>query len=151
MSGQLLADSDEAVDNLLDPVYASILKSFPYFFRRQLLLEREERGSIALSRLETERLLEFLVGQELKKRKEAGSYKGSFAGVTHFFGYQGRSATPTIFDCTLGNTYGFISALLIDANVTAYMPTARGLTGPLAEWRLGAIPIMGMMGVKGMS
>lgn len=31
------------------------------------------------------------------------------------------------------------------------MPTARGLTGPFTEWRLGALPLVTLMGVKGKS
>jgi len=29
----------------------------------------------------------YFVEEELKKRKKAGSYKGGFAPVTHYFGY----------------------------------------------------------------
>ena len=31
------------------------------------------------------------------------------------------------------------------------MPTARGLTGPSSEWRLGALPLTSLMIVKGKS
>jgi hypothetical protein len=32
-------------------------------------------------------LVAYLVGEELEKRKKAGTYIGAFAPVTHFFGY----------------------------------------------------------------
>lgn len=44
-------------------------------------------GDIKLSQVETEKLLAYLVEVELKERKKQGTYKGSFAPVTHFFGY----------------------------------------------------------------
>lgn len=37
--------------------------------------------------IETEKLLAYLVEEELKKRKAEGSYKGSFSPVCSFFGY----------------------------------------------------------------
>jgi diphosphate-dependent phosphofructokinase len=61
--------------------------SLPDFFRYQILVEREIAGTIKLSRLETEKLVAYLVGEELEKRKKAGTYAGAFAPVTHFFGY----------------------------------------------------------------
>lgn len=44
-------------------------------------------SDINLSMLETEKLIAHFVGEELEKRKAAGEYKGSYAPVTHFFGY----------------------------------------------------------------
>lgn len=70
-------------------------------------------GTIKLSQVETEKLLAYYCQIELANRKKAGSYNGAFAAVTHFFGYQGRSALPTKFDCSLGSTAGFGAAALI--------------------------------------
>lgn len=84
-----------------------------------MLVEREIAGSLRLSQLETERLVAYLVGEELEKRKKNATYTGTFAPVTHFFGYQGRSAHPSHFDCSLGSTCGFAAARLIEAGLTA--------------------------------
>ena len=84
-----------------------------------MLVEREIEGTLKLSQLETERLVSYLVGEQLEKRKKAGLYKGAFAPVTHFFGYQGRSAHPSHFDCSLGSSMGFAAARLIEAGLTA--------------------------------
>jgi 6-phosphofructokinase 1 len=54
-----------------------------------------------------------MVEEELAIRKKQGTYKGTFAPVTHFFGYQGRSGHPSKFDCSLGSTMGFTAAVLI--------------------------------------
>lgn len=131
----LLLENSETIDAHLGTMYGSILKEFPAFFIKQLLLDRDSQGNIQLSRLETERLLAELVSAELKKRKDIDkTYKGSFAAITTFFGYQGRSSFPSLFDCSLASTYGFIAAMLINKGITGYVPTARGVTGPVTDW-----------------
>jgi len=77
-------------------------------------MNREVEGSIKLSAIETEKLISYLVDLELKARKARKAYSGSFAPVTHYFGYQGRSGHPSMFDCSLGSTSGFASAVLIE-------------------------------------
>lgn len=51
--------------------------------------------------------------EELKTRKKNKQFAGAFAPICHFFGYQGRSATPSLFDCRLGTTHGFAAGILI--------------------------------------
>jgi 6-phosphofructokinase len=68
--------------------------------------------------IETEKLIAHFVSEELDRRKAAGVYKGKFAPVTHFFGYQGRAAHPTLFDCSLGSTLGFGAAAILEAGLT---------------------------------
>ena len=41
-----------------------------------------------------------LVEAELAARRAAGTYAGKFAGLAHYFGYEGRCALPTNFDAT---------------------------------------------------
>jgi len=36
-----------------------------------------------------------MVKIELEKRRQAGTYKGIFKPIGHFFGYEGRSGFPT--------------------------------------------------------
>jgi 6-phosphofructokinase len=95
----------------LTPWSYSLMATLPDFMRRQLIYEQEfGLGDINLSRLETEKLLAHFVAEELKVRAAAKTYKGTFTPVTHFFGYQGRAAHPTAFDCSLGSTLGFAAA-----------------------------------------
>lgn len=96
----------------------SLFESFPDFFRNQLLVYREMSGDVRLSQIETEKLLAYLCDVELKERKKKGTYKGSFAPVTHFFGYQGRSGHPSLFDCSLGSTMGYAAGALVEAGLT---------------------------------
>jgi pyrophosphate--fructose-6-phosphate 1-phosphotransferase len=141
---KLLADNAEA-DNYLSYINAPVFKQLPDFIKKELLIEREATGSIRLSQIETERLLGEEVDKELKRRKKEGTYGGSFSYISHFFGYQGRSSMPTIFDCSLASTYGFTAAALVSNDMTGYMLTARGLSGPPSAWKVGAIPIVGLM------
>jgi 6-phosphofructokinase 1 len=69
-------------------------------------------------------LIAHFVDIELKKRKKKGTYKGTLATVTHYFGYQGRCSHPSLFDCSLGSTYGFTAAVLIENGLTGLCVTA---------------------------
>ena len=95
----------------MTPWSAAAFNSLPDFTKKQLVLEREASGEIQLSQIETERLFAHLVSIELKKRKAKKEYKGNFAPLCHFFGYQGRCAFPSWFDNTLGHSYGFLSGV----------------------------------------
>ena len=119
---------EEEIKKVLSPWSYSIFITLPEFFRHQILVEREMAGTIKLSQLETERLLAYLVGQELESRRKAGTYNGTFAPVTHFFGYQGRSAHPSHFDCSLASTYGFAAGRLVESGLTAHCVSVHQIT-----------------------
>lgn len=55
-----------------------------------------------MSRIETEQLLLQLVELELDKRRKEDKFCGKFAGLTHYFGYEGRCSFPTNFDAAYG-------------------------------------------------
>ena len=89
-----------------------------------------------------------MVGERLAKRKKEGTFKGAYAPVTHFFGYQGRSSFPSLFDCSLGSAYGFGAGALVEAGLTGHAMCVRGVTGPIANWRLGGVPLFSLLKVK---
>ena len=105
----------------------ALFETLPEFTRKQLLFDQDHRGNVEITNVETEKLLAYLVGEELKRRKAQGTYKGSFAPVTHYFGYQGRSGLPSLFDSKLASTYGFVAGVLVSAGATGYCVTARGV------------------------
>ena len=129
----------------LTPWSAALFKSLPEDFQQELLLEREVHGTVQLSQLHTERLLEALVSRELASRKERGEYAGGFACLCHFFGYEARSSSPSSFDCSLGFTLGHTAAALCHGGYTGMCAVARGLTGPVADWSIGGVPITALM------
>ena len=110
-----LYKDDDYIKEKLSPWNYSLFATMPDFMRLQLINEQEITGDINLAQIETEKLLAYLVSDELKRRKAHGTYKGSFAPVTHFFGYQGRAAHPSLFDCQLGSTLGFSAAALLES------------------------------------
>jgi len=86
-----------------------------------------------------------MVEEELKIRKRLGHYKGTFAQVTSFFGYQGRSGHPSHFDCSLGSTLGFTAGILIEHELTGVAVSVSNLTKKLDEWRVGGVPILELL------
>lgn len=136
---------DSFLRKFLTPWSHSLYMSLPDFFKQQLLIEREMAGSIKLSQIETEKLIAYMVDEELKNRKKAGTYNGSFAPVTHFFGYQGRSGHPSHFDCSLASTMGFTAGCLIEAGLTGMAVSVNNVTKSAKDWRVGGVPIMSML------
>lgn len=136
---------DEAfMKERMSPWSFSLYSTLPDFMRLQLVNEQEISGEVNLSQIETEKLLAHFVDAELKRRKTKGLYKGTFSPVTHFFGYQGRCAHPTLFDCSLGSTMGFGAATLVEAGLTGVAVTVKEITNKAAEWRVGGVPILAL-------
>ena len=144
LSAKLYKDQD-SVKSSLSPWSFSLFQTLPDFMRLQLINEQEISGEINLSQIETEKLLAYFVSEEIAKRKAKGEYKGSFAPVTHFFGYQGRAAHPSYFDCCLGSTLGYSAATLIDSDLTGMAVTVKELTNKPTEWRVGGVPILALL------
>jgi len=48
-----------------------------------------------VSKIQSEVLIIEKIKEELKVRREKGSYKGKFKPISHFFGYEGRSGFPS--------------------------------------------------------
>ena len=136
---------DETIKELLSAWSYSLFASLPDFFKTQLLMNREVEGSIKLAAIETEKLISYLVDIELKQRKKNGTYSGSFAPVSHYFGYQGRSGHPSLFDCSLGSTSGFAAAVMIEQGLTAMAVSVRNCTQPVSQWRVGGVPIIALV------
>lgn len=148
---KLITTSPSLISTFFNEYAAPILASLPAWFQTQLLTRIDSNGHVQLSLIETERLLSERVAEELKKRKSQGTFKGSFSPVCHFFGYQGRCSLPSLFDCSLGSSYGATAVALIRGGATGYMTTARGLCGDVSTWSLGGIPISALMKLKAKS
>mmetsp|Transcript_4960 Transcript_4960/g.3401 ORF Transcript_4960/g.3401 Transcript_4960/m.3401 type:complete len:359 (+) Transcript_4960:2449-3525(+) len=140
-----MQDDEEFTKQKLTPWSFSLYQTLPDFLKHQLLTEREIEGSVKLSHIETEKLVAYLVDQELKKRKATGTYKAAFAPVTHFFGYQGRCGHPSLFDCSLGSTYGFAAGVLLESGLNALTVTINGTNLAPSQWRVGGVPILSML------
>lgn len=132
----------------LTPASASLYKSLPDDIANQLILDRDPHGNVQVARIDTQRLLIDLVEARLKERKAAGTYKGSFSPLPHYFGYEGRCAFPSNFDADYCYTLGFTAALLLREGLTGYICSVRGLTKPAAQWQAGGVPMAQMMNME---
>ena len=132
----------------LSPANAAVYESLPVGVARQLSLDRDPHGNVQVSLIETEKLLSEMVGKRLAALKAEGKYNGKFAPLHHFFGYEGRCAAPSNFDADYCYALGFNAACLINAGVTGYMSSVRGLTKPSSQWIAGGIPITMMMNME---
>lgn len=135
------------IDNL-SADNAKVYESLPHGVARQLSLDRDPHGNVQVSLIETEKLLSEMVGKRLKEMAKEGAYNGKFSPLHHFFGYEGRCADPSNFDADYCYALGFNAACLINAGVTGYMSSVRGLTKPSVQWIAGGIPITMMMNME---
>jgi 6-phosphofructokinase 1 len=125
--------------------------SLPDFIQEQLFKQRQSNNTLALSQLETEKLLAEKVMAELSKRKESGTYNMNFSPICSFIGYQARGSMPTKFDSTYAYNLGAAAVAFITNNVTGYMAAINGTKGPTSSWKVFGIPLTAMLETKGSS
>ena len=63
----------------------------------------------------------------------------------HFFGYEGRCALPSNFDCNYCYALGRTAGILLEHNATGMMAVVRNLAQPSALWVPGGVPLPSMM------
>lgn len=127
---------------------AEVYNSLPDAIAKQLTLDRDPHGNVQVSLIETEKLLIEMVGKELAKRKAAGTYKGKFSGLAHFFGYEGRCAAPSNFDADYCYSLGFTASVLIGEGKSGYMASVRNCKSASSEWIAGGVPVTMMMNME---
>ena len=131
----------EEIAQKLSSVNKTCFASLPQSIQQQLLMQRDDHGNVQASAIETERLLIELVSIELAKRKKKGEYIGRFSPVHHFFGYEGRSAFPSNFDCNYCYALGHVATLLIAEQKTGYMCAVFKLCSPPDQWEIFGVPL----------
>lgn len=124
---------------------AELLKSLPAGIQAQLMLDRDPHGNVQVSLIETEKLLIEMVGKNLKARSD---FKGKFAALNHFFGYEGRCAAPSNFDADYCYSLGYTAAVLVLHGKTGYMSSVRNLTAGVDNWIAGGVPTTMMMNME---
>lgn len=123
--------------NQLTPPARATFDSLPESIQKQLLIDRDPHGNVQVSRIETEQLLIEMVSRLTK-----------FSAVHHFFGYEGRSALPSNFDCEYCQALGYVAARLLQAGATGYMVAVQNLSRPAEEWTAGGVPLTSMMNIE---
>ena len=127
---------------------AATFETLPEGVARQLSLDRDPHGNVQVSLIETEKLLSAMCEAKLSKWKKEGKYVGKFAAQHHFFGYEGRCATPSNFDADYCYALGTSAVCLIANGKTGYMSIVKNTTAPAAEWIAGGVPITMMMNLE---
>lgn len=138
----LLSQDEKNIKEKLSKESEAAFTYLPKETQAQLLLDRDPHGNVQVSHIATEQLLIHTVGQMLQKWP---GFKGKFAPVGHFFGYEGRCGYPSNFDANYTYALGFTAAALIEHGVTGYMSVLQKLSAPPAEWEAMGIPITTMM------
>jgi len=127
---------------------AALFDTLPKDTQQEFVIKRESNGQLNLQSIQTEKLLAHAVGVELAKRKSAGLYAGGFSPLSHYFGYQARSAMPSNFDATLAEVIGRTAATLVAAGATGLMANVRRVAGPVSEWKMEGIPLLELFTVS---
>lgn len=143
--------SDDLLAWILNHVSAEnlpTLKSLPEEVAKQLALGRDPHGNVQVSLIETEKMLSEMCAKRLDEWKEQGKFKGKFAALHHFFGYEGRCVTPSNFDCNYCYALGTSAAQLVANGKTGYMAIVKNTTAPAEEWVAGGVPITKMMNLE---
>jgi pyrophosphate--fructose-6-phosphate 1-phosphotransferase len=138
----------EFVTGKLSDASAQVFSNLPNSFANQLMLDRDPHGNVQVSMIDTEKLLIDMVKSKVKKLKKEGKFKGKFSGQAHFFGYEGRCASPSNFDADYTYSLGRTAAVLIAEGKTGYMASARNLTAPADEWIAGGVPVTMLMNME---
>jgi len=139
-----VAEMAEAACKHISEASAKLLKSLPEGIQLQLMLERDPHGNVQVSLIETEKLLIEMVSKELKVR----AFKGKFAALNHFFGYEGRCAAPSNFDADYCYSLGYAASVLVLHDKTGYMASVRKLTSGIDNWIAGGVPTTMMMNME---
>lgn len=136
------------VASRLSEASAKVFESLPTGIASQLTLDRDPHGNVQVSLIETEKLLGEMVKTKLSEMKKTGKFMGKFGTQYHFFGYEGRCASPSNFDADYCYSLGYTASVLISEGKTGYMSSVRNLTSPAEEWIAGGVPVTMMMNME---
>ena len=126
----------------------SVFAILPTTIQQQLFLERDPHGNVQVSLIESEKLFSALVKANLDARKKAGTYKGKFSPLHHFFGYEGRCAFPSNFDADYCYSLGYNAFMLIQYGYNGYLSKVSNLSKPAEARVAGGMPITKMLNIE---
>lgn len=142
------AEQRQYIISHLSEANKATFETLPADVARQLSLDRDPHGNVQVSLIETEKLISEMCAAKLKQWAAEGKYTGKFAAQHHFFGYEGRCATPSNFDADYCYALGTSAAQLIANGKTGYMAVVKNTTAPVEEWQAGGVPITMMMNME---
>ncbi|MDR3071143.1 MAG: diphosphate--fructose-6-phosphate 1-phosphotransferase [Endomicrobium sp.] len=127
---------------------SDLIMGLPHEIALQFMLDRDPHGNVALSSIETEKLLIGMVYKKLEKLKKEKRYTGKFSTISHFLGYEGRCGIPSNFDANYSYALGYNAALLVLNGFTGYMSYVKNLTKSPKQWECGGIPLTMMIDIE---
>lgn len=103
--------------------HGELLESLPDSIKFKLMADRDEHGNLPVSQIETETMLSGAVKARILELD--GTTK--FATLNHFFGYEARCGTSTVFDSSYTYNLGATAGSLILDGHTGYMASLTDL------------------------
>lgn len=101
------------------------------------LSKKDPHGNLHVSGIATEELLIDLIREDV-----------DINTVTHFLGYEGRSALPTNFDMQYCYALGRTAAILVLHKKTGYICGMTKLNSSPYEWEPWGVPIVSLLGLE---
>ena len=130
--------------SLLSEKSRNTLLLFPRSLGFQLVIDRDPHGNVNVSKIETEKVLAFLVEQELIQRSKKDGKKRPFSFQTFFCGYEGRSQYPTNFDLDYSVSLGRLAGCAVIHHLNGYLVAIDQLDKEFAFWRPYCVPLLSM-------
>ena len=132
---KLLSIESKTFYNLLSPE-----------LKKQFLVGTDSHGNLQITNIKIDEILVNLISKYLKENYKINNIESICKNfVCHFFGYEGRCATPSNFDATYCYNLGYTIASLINSKNTGYIAYIKNLTEDISKWTFGSLPIISMM------
>ncbi|MDR1417997.1 MAG: diphosphate--fructose-6-phosphate 1-phosphotransferase [Endomicrobium sp.] len=143
-----MEDKKQFVCKRLSKKLSTLMAELPSGIASQFMSERDPHGNVAVSLIETEKLLIEMVSKKLLELKKENKYNGKFASISHFFGYEGRCGMPSNFDANYTYALGYNAAMLLLNGFTGYMSYIKNLSLSTKEWECGGLSLPMMMNIE---
>eukprot|EP00917_Polyrhabdina_sp_WS-2016_P004738 GHVP01010900.1.p1 GENE.GHVP01010900.1~~GHVP01010900.1.p1 ORF type:complete len:1359 (-),score=252.74 GHVP01010900.1:49-4125(-) len=117
-------------------------QQLPQHFQEQFLLDRESTGYIQVAKIQTEKLI---IGMILKELTDRGAKPNPKRFMGHYFGYEGRCAMPSNFDCNYCYTLGYTAGAIAANKVNGTMAVVRHLDQHPSLWQPCSLPFVDIM------
>ncbi|MGV8074513.1 MAG: diphosphate--fructose-6-phosphate 1-phosphotransferase [Syntrophobacteraceae bacterium] len=157
-----LSNKQEFIYPRLSPASAQVMASLPNEIEEMLILDRDDHGNVKVSQIETEKLLIDKIRYKISEMKRHtdrffGEGEGkleatpeqiekfkafSLSTMSHFLGYEGRSAKPTPFDAAFTFLLGAAAGSLVLDEKTGYMAAVTDFD---KGGRILALPLAGLI------
>ena len=127
----------EAIKERLSDSSLNTLNYIPKIYQNALFAKTDSHGNIQLSSIESEKIIATKLKEYFKNE--------SFDYQTHFFGYEGRSCAPTVFDASYCYNLGWTALLLSFFRKTGYVSFVGNLRGKERHWQVGGYDLSKMV------